>query len=71
MDGYIRRLSGGNECRQVGGLPVTIICRWKGTELGFWMGIVVQALDTFFTYLYDLDHLKHTLCTLTCFNHGD
>lgn len=30
MGGYIHRLSAGDECRQVGGLPVAIICLLKG-----------------------------------------
>lgn len=52
MDGYIHRLSGGDECSQVGGLPVSIICGLKGTEMDFGTRMVVQALDSLSLSLY-------------------
>lgn len=45
VEGHIHRLSGGDECRQVGGLPVGIICRIKN-KAGLWMGTLVQASHT-------------------------
>lgn len=44
-EGHIYRLSVGDERRQVGGLPVGIICRIKN-KAGLWMGTLVQALHT-------------------------
>lgn len=57
VDGCTQGPSGGDGCRQVGGLPVSMSCRLKGTDRGVWTLTVAQALDTF--PLTCMTHITH------------